>query len=173
MPVFKHGAFVEDLWQTVADDAPVPADAPAIVGKARFLAEREALVGRNAPLGLTLKAGESLDGIEGDIHRFAVIALDFPKFSDGRSYSIARILRERLGFAGELRATGNVLRDQINFMHRAGFDALDVTHAGTIAALESGAVKFVSRHYQPASVDAEEVQPTPERPRLRITPGRA
>jgi uncharacterized protein (DUF934 family) len=173
MPLFKHGAFVEDLWQMVADDAPVPADAPAIVSKARFLAEREALAGRNAPLGLSLKAGEGLDGIEPDIHRFAVIALDFPKFSDGRSYSIARILRERLSFAGELRATGNVLRDQINFMHRAGFDALDVTHPGTIAALESGAVTFVSRHYQPASIDAEEVQPTPERPRLRLTPGPA
>jgi uncharacterized protein (DUF934 family) len=173
MPVFKHGAFVDDPWRTVADDAPVPADDPVIVSKARFLAEREDLAGRNAPLGLALKAGEGLDGIEADIHRFAVIALDFPKYSDGRSYSAARILRERHGFAGELRATGNVLRDQVNFMHRAGFDALDVTHPGTIAALQSGAVKFVSRHYQPASIEAEELHPIPERPRLRITPGPA
>lgn len=176
MPLFKHGTFVDDPWQTLADDALVQADLAdlaVIVGKARFLAEREALVVRNAPLGLLLQPGEGLEEIEADLDRFAVIALAFPKFNDGRSYSTARLLRERHGFAGELRATGNILRDQVNSLHRCGFDALDVTHPGTIAALESGAIKFVHRHYQPAAIDAAEVGPPAGRPRLRVTPGAA
>lgn len=173
MPLFKNGAFVDDPWQTLADDVAVPADRAVIVSKARYLAERDVLAGRNAPLGLLLQPGEGLEEIEADLPRFAVIALAFPKFNDGRSYSVARLLRERHGFAGELRATGNILRDQVNFLHRCGFDALDVTHPGTIAALESGAITFVHRHYQPAAIDAAEVGPPADRPRLRVTPGDA
>ncbi|CAH1660497.1 MULTISPECIES: DUF934 domain-containing protein [unclassified Chelatococcus] len=173
MPLFKNGTFVDDPWQTLADDVAVPADRSVIVSKTRYLAERDALAGRNAPLGLLLQPGEGLEEIEADLPRFAVIALAFPKFNDGRSYSTARLLRERHGFAGELRAIGNILRDQVNSLHRCGFDALDVTHPGTIAALEKGAIKFVHRHYQPAAVDAVEAGPPADRPRLRVTPGQA
>jgi uncharacterized protein (DUF934 family) len=168
MAVFKDQAFIKDEWTSVADDAPLPSSA-SVVSKARFVAERDTLIARNAPLGLILRAGENLDGVEDDIERFGLIVLDIPKYTDGRSYSTARLLRERYKYAGELRATGDILRDQIMFLHRVGFDAFDVTHDGTIAALRDGKIKLVPNHYQPGARDDEEAAPGP-RPWLRVSP---
>jgi uncharacterized protein (DUF934 family) len=168
MPIFKGQGFVEDDWAIVENGAPLPAGG-AVVSKSRFIAERDTLAARNAPLGLILRAGENLDGLENDLERFALIALDIPKYTDGRAYSTARVLRERFKYAGELRATGDVLRDQIMFLHRVGFDAFDVTHEGTIAALRDGKIKLVHNHYQPAAREDEETAPGP-RPWLRVSP---
>ena len=107
-----------------------------------------------APLGLLLAAGETVDDIAADLPRFALIALDFPKFSDGRAFSTARLLREKYGYAGELRAVGNVLADQIPLMRRVGFDTFEVTNAPTRRALTEGRIAEVTLHYQPAAVRA-------------------
>ena len=168
MAVFKGHGFIEDEWAIVADDAPMPA-ASAVVSKARFVAERDTLTARNAPLGLILRSGETLDGLEEDLERFGLIVLDIPKYTDGRSYSTARLLRERYKYAGELRASGDVLRDQIMFLHRVGFDAFDVTHEGTVAALRDGKIRLVRKHYQPAAREDEEAAGGP-RPWLRVSP---
>jgi uncharacterized protein (DUF934 family) len=168
MPIFKGHGFVENEWTFAADDAPLPAGG-AVVSKARFVAERDALTARNAPLGLILRSGETLDGLESNLDRFALIVLDIPRYTDGRSYSTARLLRERYKYAGELRATGDVLRDQIMFLHRVGFDSFDVTHEGTIAALRDGKIKLVHKHYQPGAREDEEAAPGP-RPWLRVSP---
>jgi uncharacterized protein (DUF934 family) len=141
----------------------------AVVSKARFIAERDTLTARNAPFGLILRSGENLDGLEEDLERFGLIVLDIPKYTDGRSYSTARLLRERYKYAGELRATGDVLRDQIMFLHRVGFDAFDVTHEGTFAALRDGKIRLVHKHYQPAAREEEEAAPGP-RLWLRVSP---
>ena len=168
MAIFKGHGFVEDEWVVAADDTAMPAG-KTVVSKARFVAEREAFTARNAPLGLILRSGETLDGLEDDIERFGLIVLDIPKYTDGRSYSTARLLRERYKYRGELRATGDVLRDQIMFLHRVGFDAFDVTHEGTIAALRDGKIKLVHKHYQAASREDQEAAPGP-RPWLRVSP---
>ena len=109
-----------------ADGEPLP-EAPAILSRKRWLAERDTLAGRNAPLGLRLDAGERIDDIAADLAHFALIALSFPKFTDGRAFSTARLLREKHGYMGELRAVGNVLSDQIPLMRRVGFDAFEVS----------------------------------------------
>jgi uncharacterized protein (DUF934 family) len=168
MAIFRGHGFIEDEWTLAPDDAPLPAGG-AVVSKARFLAERDALTARNALLGLILRSGETLDGLENDIDRFRLIVLDIPRYTDGRAYSTARLLRERYKYAGELRASGDVLRDQIIFLHRVGFDSFDVTHEGTIAALRDGKIKLVHRHYQPAALEDEEAAPGP-RPWLRVSP---
>jgi uncharacterized protein (DUF934 family) len=168
MAVFKGHGFIKDEWVIAADDAPLPAGS-AVVSKARFIAEREALTPRNAPLGLILRSGETLDGLQDALERFGVIVLDIPKYTDGRSYSTARLLRERYNYTGELRATGDVLRDQIMFLHRVGFDSFDVTHEGTIAALRDGKIRLVHKHYQLAAQEDEEAAPGP-RPWLRVSP---
>jgi uncharacterized protein (DUF934 family) len=168
MPIFRDPSFVENEWRLAADDTPLPASG-AVVSKSRFIAERDALAARNAPLGLILRSGETLDGLEDDLDRFAVIILEIPKYTDGRSYSTARLLRERYKYAGELRASGDVLRDQIMFLHRVGFDSFDVTHEGTIAALRDGKIRLVRKHYQPAAREDEESAPGP-RPWLRVSP---
>lgn len=167
MALYKNGSFIEDTWRFLAAEDDVPSDGAIVLGKARFLAEREALAGRNAPLGIIIEPGEGLAGIEADIHRFALVVLPFPKYTDGRAYSLARMLREEHGYRGELRASGNVLRDQVRFMWRCGIDALEVTHAGTIAALQAGAVSPVTHHYQPAGLEAVEHRLAGARPWLR------
>ena len=87
-----------------------------------------------------------------DLARIAVVMLDFPKYTDGRAYSQARLLRERHGYRGELRATGNVLRDQLLLMRRCGFDAYEVDARG--AAGFAAAMGSVTHAYQPATNDA-------------------
>jgi uncharacterized protein (DUF934 family) len=168
MAIFKDNGFVEDEWTVAADQVPLPAGR-AVVSKARFLVERETLATRNAPLGLIIRSGETLDGLEEDLERFGLIVLDIPKYTDGRSYSTARLLRERYKYSGELRASGDILRDQIMFLHRVGFDSFDVTHEGTIAALRDGKIKLVHKHYQPAAREDEEAAPG-SRPWLRVSP---
>lgn len=118
-------------------------------------ADRDSLLSRNVPLGLCLKPEDAVESIAADIHCFALIALDFPAFTDGRPYSAARLLRERYGYAGELRATGNVLRDQLHFMKRCGFDSFDL--AGGVAdrdatAAYAAAMAEISVVYQPTGV---------------------
>jgi uncharacterized protein (DUF934 family) len=84
------------------------------------------LKARDGGLGVWLDADEEAEEIGEDVEQFKVIALNFPAFTDGRNYSNARLLRDRYGFKGELRAIGDVLRDQLFYMHRCGFDAFAV-----------------------------------------------
>lgn len=147
-PIWRDGAFHADTWQKVPDDGELP-EVPVVVSKKRWLAERSVLAARNTPLGLRLEPGEDLEDLASDIGKFALVALSFPKFSDGRAFSTARLLREKYGFTGELRAIGNVLSDQITFMRRVGFDSYEVVHAPTRKALAHGRIAEVTLVYQP------------------------
>ena len=125
MPLIKNGAFAEDTFETVADDAAMPANG-SIVSLARFERDKETLLARNAALGVRLKSDQSPEALGADVHRLSVVVLEFPKFRDGRPLSWARMLRTRLGFEGEIRATGHFLYDQFAFMRRVGIDAFEV-----------------------------------------------
>ena len=130
MPLIRveAGRAVEaaDGFTRVADDAALP-DGAVTVTLARFKNEREALLGRNTPLGVRLKSDENPEILGADVSHFALIELEFPKFRDGRAFSWARILRTRLGFTGEIRAVGDFLYDQVNYQRRVGFDAWETT----------------------------------------------
>ena len=152
MPLIKHGAIIPDPWIAVSDGAILPEDAPAIVSFSRWRADRWALLARTAPLGVRLESDVAPEAIAEDVDRFGVIALAFPAFTDGRPYSHARLLRERHGYRGELRAVGNVLRDQFLFLHRCGFDAFEVADERAAAAWQD-AVSEISVRYQPATAD--------------------
>jgi uncharacterized protein (DUF934 family) len=123
MRVIKNGAAVDDAWRIVADEEPVAAGDDVIVPFARWQRERDALSHRDGKLGVSIVGDQDLDEVAKDIEHFELIALEFPKFTDGRNYSNARLLRERYGYRGELRAIGDVLRDQIFFMARCGIDS--------------------------------------------------
>lgn len=150
MPLLKHGRQIgEDAWISVADDAPLPHDRPALISHARWQAEQQHLASRNAPLGIRLPNTVDVLDFGREAGRFGLIVLEFPKFSDGRAYSQARLLRERFGFAGELRATGHVLQDQLWHMQRCGFDAFEIARDDAMAAYDAARRSF-SHVYQPA-----------------------
>lgn len=145
--LYKGGAFLADPWQKVADDEALPADGPVLVSLTRWRAERASFAPDRA-VGVTLAAAERLETSD-DLERLALVVLTLPKFTDGRAYSTARRLREQFGWRGELRATGDVLLDQLTLLARCGFDAFEITHAPTLAALDRGALPGLSHVYQP------------------------
>ncbi len=123
MPLAKDGRFVADHWRHLDDDEPVAQASRVTVSHARWLKEHAALAASGAGLGLRLPNTVAPESVAPDLARFGLIVLSFPRFTDGRAYSQARLLRGRLGYRGELRASGDVLRDQLLFMQRCGFDA--------------------------------------------------
>lgn len=126
MPLIKQGAVVGDPWLSLADDDPLPASGAVIVSLERWKAERGALIARGGRLGVRLASHQAASEVADDLAHLSLIALAFPTFKDGRAYSTARLLRERYGYTGELRAVGQVLRDQFLFMVRCGVDAFEV-----------------------------------------------
>jgi uncharacterized protein (DUF934 family) len=126
--LIKDGAIVEDRWTLLRDavsGADVPRYAPAIVPLAVWLAARSMLVAR-ADIGVWLNPADDPGLLAGDCPALPLVAIEFPQFTDGRGYSIARLLREQYGFAGELRAIGDVLRDQLYYLRQCGFNAFAV-----------------------------------------------
>jgi len=148
MPLIKNSEFVDSAFKHVADEE-VPPEGAIIVSQKRWQAERDALMSRDAPLGIRLTADQSPEALAADVHHFAVVELEFPKFKDGRGYSWARLLRQRLGYKGEIRATGDVLRDQWLFMSRCGIDAFEV-RPGTRIEDFRAALGEQTVFYQPA-----------------------
>lgn len=130
MPLIKitdgQAILTDDPWHHLDRD-----EAPAnpygfIVPLDRGLAAIHAMLNDPKPLGLRLESDDELDAITPILGRLSLIALTFAKFTDGRAYSQARLLRERFGFRGELRAVGHVLPDQLFYMTRCGFDAFEL-----------------------------------------------
>jgi uncharacterized protein (DUF934 family) len=118
MPLIKDGAAQADSW-TYLGPSDDPADGQSvIIDYARWHDADAAIAAHNGPLGIRMRSDQAPELIAEDIGRFDLIALEFPVIADGRSFSHARILRDRLGFQGELRAAGGVLEDQIFFMSR-------------------------------------------------------
>jgi uncharacterized protein (DUF934 family) len=126
MKIIKGQEIIEDSWTRVADEDDLP-EGQVIVSLARWQQDRESLLSRgNSGLGVALDADHHAEDIADDLEHFDVVALNFPVFRDGRAYSVARLLRDRYAYKGEVRATGDVLRDQLFYMHRCGFDAFEV-----------------------------------------------
>jgi uncharacterized protein (DUF934 family) len=126
--LIKDRRIAKDSWQLLecgpSGELPeVPPSGDTIVPLASWLQRREDLLAYPGRLGVRLDANERPEAIAGDLARLSVIAVNFPKFGDGRGYSIARLLRERYGYKGELRAIGDVLHDHLHFMEQCGFDA--------------------------------------------------
>ncbi|WP_442025702.1 DUF934 domain-containing protein [Pseudoduganella sp. RAF53_2] len=154
--IIKGREIVADDWIELrlaegeeAASVAVP-EGKVIVPLSVWNAQREVLAAR-AEVGVWLAPDDDPFALKDDLSKFAVVAVDFPKFTDGRGYSIAYNLRVRLGYKGELRAIGDVLRDQLFSMHRVGFDAYATRPDRSIEDALKGLTVF-SETYQ-ASVD--------------------
>jgi uncharacterized protein (DUF934 family) len=147
--LIKNNSYAQDGFAPVADDAALP-DGAVLVSLARFQKERDTLLARNTPIGVRLQASENPEALGADVNHFSLIALEFPKFRDGRAFSWARMLRTRLGFTGEIRAVGDFLYDQVNYQHRVGFDAWEVPDHFTIEMFNL-ALTEMTNVYQPST----------------------
>ena len=159
--IIKNQQIIDDPWQILklaedesAESVALP-DAPVLLPLAVWLARKTEIISRGGLIGVWLESNEDPQAIAGDLENFAVIGVNFPKFTDGRSYSSARLLRERYGYQGEIRALGDVLQDQLFFMKRCGIDAYALLEGKNIEQALAGLVDF-SETYQ-AAVD----QPQP------------
>jgi uncharacterized protein (DUF934 family) len=148
MRLVKDGRIVEDDYQRIADDAPLPAHRAVLLSAERLIANADDLIGRAALTGVVWPNNRKVAELAPFLDSLAAVALVFPAFRDGRAYSQARLIREHYGFGGELRATGQVLRDQFMFMLRAGFDAFEVTKDADAAAFADVLHRY-SVFYQP------------------------
>lgn len=151
--IIRMRQIVEDNWQLLerSADGALPAQGDIIVPLALWQSAREGLLAHPGRLGLWLDSSEGAEAIADDLAGFALIAVNFPKFTDGRGYSTARLLRDRYGYRGELRAIGDVQRDQLLYLSRCGFDSFALRKDRDPVAALSAFADF-SEAYQ-ASVD--------------------
>lgn len=166
MPLWKNGKFVEDSWRVVDDDDQLADGDNVIVSLSRWRNERDTLAERNAPLGLLIPPGSEWSDIVDDLPRFPVVAVTIPKYADGRASSIARLLRDRDGYKGEIRVSGEYIIDQMPYMMRVGIDAFETDDPIIVAALERGDWPEVTDYLQPA-FDSEREVPAGTRPWAR------
>ena len=148
MALIKDGKLVTDTFVDASGLEVLPPAGAVLVTYDQWQAQRAALLARGTPLGIRLHSDQPPELIAADLPHFALVALEFPKFRDGRAYSYARLLRERYGFRGELRAVGEVLLEQLFFMLRTGFDAFDVQGPDPLGAYRT-ALGDLSVWYQP------------------------
>ena len=152
--VIRRGRVESDLWRIVPEEnaaEPLPGGSIA-VPLATWKDRRAELLARREPVGVWLKPEDDPAGLGADVHALSLIAIQFPKFTDGRGYSSAVLLRHRLGYRGELRAFGDVGRDQLLYLRRCGFDAFRLpAHRDPQAALS--AFEDFSVRYQGSADD--------------------
>ena len=165
--LIRDGAIVEDRWTLIReavslDDLPRTA---VIVPLSLWLSNRDVLRAR-ADVGVWLRPEDDPDALAEDCAELRLIAVDFPQFSDGRGYSTARLLREKYGFAGELRAIGDVLRDQLYYLAQCGFNAFAIRDDRDAEDALKGLGDF-SENYQ-----ATWAHPVPLFRRRRVEPSR-
>lgn len=154
--LWKTGGFViDDPWRIVDDGAPVDGNANdrPVVALDRFLDLPEAKR-REGRIGVVLSPADDVSRLESDLRHLTLIALTFPAFSDGRAYSQASLLRSRHGYAGELRATGDVLIDQVPLMLRCGIDSFAVSNPVAIRRLAENRLPGIDSYYQRATKPA-------------------
>lgn len=142
--IINRTPVTEDPWQWPADDQPLPATGPVVLPLARWLEEGAALTDRET--GVRVSGEDDLEQILALKERVSLYAVEFPAFTDGRGFSIARLLR-RAGFAGEIRAIGDVTRDRLAHMERCGFSAMQIPEERYTPEVLN-AFDEISVHYQ-------------------------
>jgi uncharacterized protein (DUF934 family) len=138
MAYFTKGAFADDAWAT-----------REILTAADYKERRLGGQPLPSPLGLRLEPGFAIETLAGELDGVSLIVIAFPRFTDGRGYSMGWLLRTRLGYAGEMRATGDVLFDEMQLMIRCGFDSFDIVDPETLTLLREGRRASFDRFYQP------------------------
>ena len=154
MPLIKSGKIADDIWAFVEDGHELSPGGCITVSLGRFLSEHDQLLHRNRSIGVRLSVSDDPKLLAPYLENIHLIELQFPKYTDGRAFSQAQLLRQRYAYKGEIRAIGQVLRDQLRLMIRSGFDAMMIDEADVEAVYEFSAHEF-SQFYQ-TGADAQE-----------------
>jgi uncharacterized protein (DUF934 family) len=151
MPLLETGRIVNDPWQKLTDDAALPSG-PCILSLGRLQQDVAVRTAPHPRLGVALPIDQSAEVLAPYLDRLSLVAVSFPTFRDGRGFTQARSLREHLAFAGEIRATGNILPDQFAFLLRCGITTVEMQDGADIAAWQKAADRF-SLAYQPSVIE--------------------
>lgn len=154
--IWNEAGFADDdPWVVETEEVKAGQGEKAILGLDAFLAR--AAETEESGLGVLINPADDVRRLEGRLDRLALVAVAFPAFSDGRAFSHASLLRSRLGFAGEVRAVGDVLIDQIPLMLRCGIDSFAVTNPTALKRLAENRLPGIPHHYQPAARPAADI----------------
>ena len=151
MPIIRNGRIEENVWVSLAetDAKGLSRDTPIVVNLTEWKAGRETLIANFDRRAVRLENADAVAEIQDDLDFLEAVILTFPKFNDGRAFSQARLLRDRLGFKGEIRATGHVIQDQFLFLQRCGVDSVEVKDGKLLEAWKRAHERFRG-FYQPA-----------------------
>ena len=166
MPLLESGRIVSDPWQKLADDAALPSD-PCIVSLSRLRQDEAVRTARHLRLGVALPVDQPAEVLAPYLDRLSLVAVNFPTFRDGRGFTQARSLRERLAFSAEIRATGNILPDQYAFLLRCGITTVETQDGANPEAWQKAVDQF-GFGYQPSVLE----EPLVSGLRRVIAPGR-
>jgi len=152
--IWNESGFVsDDPWVIETEDSPAGSNEKPLLPLATFLEKAEA---GETGLGVLILPADNVKALGPHLDKIALVAVSFPAFNDGRAFSHASLLRERVGYKGEIRAVGDVLIDQVPLMLRVGITSFAVTNATAIRRLEEGRLPGIDNHYQPTARKAED-----------------
>ncbi|TAX34436.1 DUF934 domain-containing protein [Rhizobium leguminosarum] len=152
--IWRETGFVEnDPWVIETDEVKATEEQKPLLGLDELIAKADE--SNDVGLGVLIKPADDVRRLEPYLYRLEIIAVAFPAFNDGRAFSHASLLRQRLGYTNELRAVGDVLIDQVPLMLRVGIDSFSVTNATALKRLSENRLPAIPHHYQPAVRDAE------------------
>ena len=152
--IWRETGFIEnDPWVVETEEVKATESQKALLPLDELIEKAEA--SNDVGLGVVIRPADDVRRLEPYLYRLEIVAVDFPAFNDGRAFSHASLLRERLAYKNELRAVGDVLIDQIPLMLRVGIDSFSVKNATALKRLEEGRLPGIAVHYQPTARHAE------------------
>ncbi|GAA0779333.1 DUF934 domain-containing protein [Roseibium denhamense] len=146
--IFKDGEFAEEAWTRV-DAETGQVDGNALVPQKLFLAEPEAYLSGPAQTAVVVEPGDDVEELGAYLDRLAYVGVDFPSFADGRGFSAARVLREQMGYKGDIRAIGKYILDQVPLARRCGVSSFEISKPEVLKALKAGEWPEVTKYLQP------------------------
>lgn len=153
--IYSNGSFFEETWTLIDGEDDLPAEGNVTVTLGRFLAEPESFLNGGRQTAVLIAAGEKAEELQPFLDRISLVIVAFPKFTDGRGFSAARILREELGYRGDIRAAGDYILDQVPLMRRCGITSFEISKPEVVKALKDGEWPEVTRYLQPVGTVEE------------------
>jgi len=147
--IYKDGEFAEESWERADAETGTEVKGNALVAQSLFLADAAAYLSRDGQTAILVEAGDDVEEIVPYLDRLAFVGVDFPAFSDGRGFSAARVLREQLGYKGDIRAVGKYILDQVPLARRCGVTSFEISKPEILKALKSGEWPEVTKYLQP------------------------